>query len=289
MMNISERWVAVPGGRVRVRIAGDGPGIPLIVLHGGPGSTHIYLENLAALGAERPVIFYDQLGSGASDRPADRSLWRVERFVRELQAVVEDLGFPRLHVLGHSWGTMLALDWFLAAGRERAASLSFISPCLSARRIREDTERLKAELPKAVRETIDLHEARGTTNSGAYRAATGMFYQRHLCRLPEWPEALRRSDEGFSREVYETMWGPAEFAMTGSLSHLRERGAAGGGRCPGALRLRALRRDDPGDDGGLPPEDARFPAGDLRDQRPHAQPRGAGALPGGRRRLPARG
>jgi len=218
MMNISERWVAVPGGRVRVRIAGDGPGIPLIVLHGGPGSTHIYLENLAALGAERPVIFYDQLGSGASDRPADRSLWRVERFVHELQAVVEDLGFPRLHVLGHSWGTMLALDWFLAAGRERAASLSFISPCLSARHIREDTERLKAELPKAIRDTIDLHEARGTTNSGAYRAATGMFYQRHLCRLPEWPEALRRSDQGFSREVYETMWGPAEFAMTGLLS-----------------------------------------------------------------------
>jgi proline-specific peptidase len=218
MMNFSERWVAVPGGRVRVRIAGDGPGVPLIVLHGGPGSTHVYLENLAALGAERPVIFYDQLGSGASDRPADRSLWRVERFVRELQAVVEDLGFPRLHVLGHSWGTMLALDWFLAAGRERAASLSFISPCLSARRIREDTERLKAELPKAVRDTIDLHEARGTTHSGAYRAATSMFYQRHLCRLPEWPEALRRSDEGFSREVYEAMWGPAEFAMTGLLS-----------------------------------------------------------------------
>jgi proline iminopeptidase len=218
MTNVSERWVAVPGGRVRVRIAGSGPGVPLIVLHGGPGSTHIYLESLAALGAERPVIFYDQLGSGASDRPADRSLWRVERFVWELQAVVEELGYPRLHVLGHSWGTMLALDWFLAGGRERTASLSFISPCLSARRIREDMERLKRELPQAVQDALATHEARGTTDSGDYRAATRTFYRRHLCRLTEWPEAVVRSDKGFSWDVYRTMWGPSEPALVGNLA-----------------------------------------------------------------------
>ena len=76
----TEKWIEVPGGRVRIRIAGDGPGIPLIVLHGGPGSTHDYLRNLAALGDERPVVLYDQLGSGDSRAPrrplalADRAL-----------------------------------------------------------------------------------------------------------------------------------------------------------------------------------------------------------------------
>ncbi|HET9212138.1 MAG TPA: proline iminopeptidase-family hydrolase, partial [Thermoanaerobaculia bacterium] len=213
----TDRWIEVPGGRVKARIAGDGPGIPLIVLHGGPGSTHDYLKNLAALGDERPVILYDQLGSGESEHSGDRSLWRIDRFVREMAAIVEALGYHQVHVLGHSWGTMLALDWFLAGGREKTASLSFVSPCLSARRILSDMERLRRELPQAVRDTLALHEARGTTDSGAYRAAMRVFYQRHLCRLDPWPEVLS-SDEGFSWEVYGTMWGPSEMAFTGNLS-----------------------------------------------------------------------
>ena len=76
-----EGFIQVPGGRVWYRIVGSGPRTPLLVLHGGPGASSYYLKPLAALAADRPVIFYDQLGGGRSDRPADSTLWRTERFV----------------------------------------------------------------------------------------------------------------------------------------------------------------------------------------------------------------
>src|SRR5580658_7720399 len=95
-----EGYVEVPGGRVWYRIAGaDQPGTPLLRLHGGPGLPHDYLEPLEALAARRPVIFYDQLGCGRSDRPADDSLWTLDRFVEELAVVRDALGLERPHVL----------------------------------------------------------------------------------------------------------------------------------------------------------------------------------------------
>jgi proline iminopeptidase len=100
----TEGMLDVPGGRVWYRRIGGGPGIPLLALHGGPGGTSCRFEALTPLADERPVIFYDQLGSGRSDRPADTTLWRVERFVDELEAVRRGLGLERLHLLGHSWG-----------------------------------------------------------------------------------------------------------------------------------------------------------------------------------------
>ncbi len=213
----SERWIPVPGGRVWASRVGSGEKLPLLVLHGGPGSCHDYLIALEQLSGERPVIFYDQLGCGRSDRPADRSHWRLDRFVQELQAVVEAFGLARFHLLGHSWGTMLGLDWALRE-RGRAASLIFVSPCLSMRRIKADMARLKQALPRAIQEVLTAHEARGTTDSGMYRAATRLFYQQHVCRLATWPEPLVRTQNAFSWEVYQTMWGPSEFTLSGNLS-----------------------------------------------------------------------
>jgi len=78
----AEGYIEVPGGRVWYRITGtDRPGIPVLCLHGGPGMPHDYLEPLADLASSRPVIFYDQLGCGRSDRPADDSLWTTDELV----------------------------------------------------------------------------------------------------------------------------------------------------------------------------------------------------------------
>ena len=100
----------VNGHRVWYKIVGGGAAheaMPLLVLHGGPGCPHDYLENLATLAsADRRVIFYDQLGCGNSDLPDDLSLWTVERFTDEVGIVREALGLERVHILGQSCGGM---------------------------------------------------------------------------------------------------------------------------------------------------------------------------------------
>ena len=73
-----EGYIPVTGGKVWYRIVGTGKGTPLLVLHGGPGVPSYYLNPLAALGDDRPVVFYDQLGCGRSDQPADTSLSRIQ-------------------------------------------------------------------------------------------------------------------------------------------------------------------------------------------------------------------
>ena len=107
MLSPKEGHIEVEGGRVWYRVCGSGDETPLLLLHGGPGAPSYYLNPLEEISKDRPVIFYDQLGAGRSDRPVDASLWTVERFVRELGEVRRALGLDRVHVLGHSWGTML--------------------------------------------------------------------------------------------------------------------------------------------------------------------------------------
>lgn len=109
-----EGMITVTGGKGWYHIVdADGEGIPLLAIHGGPGAPHDYLEPLEALADERPVIFYDQLGCGNSERPDDTTLWNVPRFVDELEQGRTDLNHKKVHLLGTSWGTMLAVEYML--------------------------------------------------------------------------------------------------------------------------------------------------------------------------------
>ena len=216
-MEAGEGFVEVEGGRVWYEIIGSGAGIPLLVLHGGPGFTHEYCRSLEGLAGDRPVVFYDQLGCGRSQRPADVSLWTVERYVAELAAIRRALGLERLHVLGQSWGTMLATEYMLTERPQGVLSLVLASPCISIPRWVADAERFKAALPPAVIETIDSHERQGFFGCPEYAAALLVYYKRHVCRLDPWPVELERAYAGYSGPVYETMWGPAEWSVTGNL------------------------------------------------------------------------
>ena len=111
-MDGQEGTIRVDGYQVWYRCVGRG-GIPLLLLHGGPGAGHDYLEPLAALAADRLLVFYDQLGCGRSDQPNDRSLWRLERSVAEVDTVRRALHLEQLHLLGHSWGGWLAIEYLL--------------------------------------------------------------------------------------------------------------------------------------------------------------------------------
>lgn len=210
-------FLATPWGRVWHEQIGGGKGLPLITVHGGPGYPHDAFEPLAALGDERTVAFYDQLGCGRSERPTDAALWAVERFVEELRILTEELTDGAYHLLGHSWGSMLATDFALTRP-SGLRGLILASPPLCIPRWLEDLARYRAALPTEVRETLDRHEAQGTTDSPEYEAATLAFYHRHLCRLDPWPDVLDRAIAGASLDVYHAMWGPSEFYMTGTLA-----------------------------------------------------------------------
>jgi L-proline amide hydrolase len=186
------------------RVAGDGdePGrLPLLALHGGPGGSHDPLEGLGALTKQgRRVVFYDQLGGGDSDKPDDPSLWTAETFLEQLRSVREGIGLERLHLFGSSWGGMLALEYALTQP-EGLASLVLNSTPTSAPRWAKETRRLHAELPPGLDE----------------KAAQQEFWRRHICRIEPEPEALGRTRAKFGTQVYETMWGPNEFTVTGRL------------------------------------------------------------------------
>ena len=213
---VREGFVTVTGGKVWYKIVGSGRATPLLLLHGGPGFPSDYLKPLEALSNERPVIFYDQLGCGRSDKPADKNLWKTERFVKELDRVRKALGLDKVHILGHSWGTMLATDYLLTRPIG-VVSVILASPALSTKRWMSDADKLRAALPKAVQDTLAKHERAGTTQSEEYQMATQAYLQRYVCRLDPRPKELSDSIAGMGHEVYETMWGPSEFYAIGNL------------------------------------------------------------------------
>lgn len=214
--NIQEGYIPVPGGLVWYKVVNPGNGIPLLILHGGPGSPHDYLEPLERLANERPIIFYDQLGCGKSERPDDKTLWQRSRFVEELRQIRKALKLEQVHLFGHSWGSMLAIDYALTKP-DGLMSLVLASPALSIPRWLDDMEHYKNSLPVDIQKVLEEHERNGTTDSDEYQVASSEFYQRYLCRLHPWPEPLERTLASEGTIVYNIMWGPAEFYMTGNL------------------------------------------------------------------------
>lgn len=211
-----EGFVDVTGGKVWYRIVGSGTATPLVLLHGGPGFPSEYLKPLERLADERPVIFYDQLGCGRSERPSNPALWQIERFVEELVQLRTALRLDRIHLLGHSWGTMLAVDYMLAQP-QGVRSLVLASPALSVPRWMDDANRLRATLPATAQDTLTRHEHAGTTNSKAYQDATMEYYRRYLLRRTPWPPEMEWTLAHAGMPVYLTMWGPSEFTATGNL------------------------------------------------------------------------
>jgi proline-specific peptidase len=209
-MNLREEQGFVPvedGYRVWYwSVGGGGPAerIPLLLLHGGPGAPHDYLENLKGLASpNQRVVFYDQLGCGRSDKPDEPQRWRVPRFVSEVDRVRKALGLRRIHILGQSWGGMLAIEYALTQP-PGLASLILASSTPSAPLWAAEANRLRAELPPEVQQTLAHHEAAGTTDSPDYHNAMTVFYDRHVIRVKPMPDYVQRSFDAIG-QVYLTM------------------------------------------------------------------------------------
>jgi L-proline amide hydrolase len=218
---ITDGTIPFGGASTWYRIVGDGEQdgrLPLLCLHGGPGGSHDYMESMRDLARDgRRVIFYDQLGCGRSPYPDDPSKWTVELFVDEVDAVREALGLDHIHLLGQSWGGMLGMEYALTQPTGVASLVICDSPSSMVLWVSE-ANRLRAELPAEVQETLLRHERDGTTDSAEYLAACDVFYDRHVCRVRPYPDYVQRSfDQIAENQVYHTMNGPSEFHCIGTL------------------------------------------------------------------------
>lgn len=195
------------------RITGDPTArVPLICLHGGPGSSHHYFGRLEAIADRgRPIVVYDQVGCGASSRPPAAEL-DVEVFVDELHNLRERLGLERAFVLGTSWGGMLAIEYALTQP-PGLAGLVLSSTLAHAATWAEESARLRDEMPPDQARALQS----GGREDPAFAEAERAFNLRHFCRVGETPET-RTMRKARSDDVYRTMWGPNEWTIEGKLA-----------------------------------------------------------------------
>lgn len=211
--------IKVDGHEVVAYSFGKGDEV-LFCMSGGPGLPCDYVRDSHSRMADQGyrVVVHDQLGTGASDHPKDLSLWTVPRFVEEVETVRKALGIKRMHLLGQSWGGILAF----------AYTLKYPAPVktiISANGLADvplhlaNLERLRSALGHETIVMMARHEAAGTTSHPEYQGAINILNYRHLCRCPDWPAPLVRSFEGLNMDIYDTMWGPNEFTCTGTLQN----------------------------------------------------------------------
>jgi L-proline amide hydrolase len=194
-----------------------------VILHGGPGAAHNYVDAYKLLARRgRAVIHYDQLGCGNStllpEKGAD--FWTPKLFIDELENLVDHLGIRAgFHVLGQSWGGMLGAEYGVTRPKG-LKSLTIANSPASMRLWVEEANRLRADLPADVQETLTRHEQAGTTDDPAYQEATMRFYERHVCRVPFPPEVTETFAQiARNPTVYHLMNGPNEFHVIGTLKN----------------------------------------------------------------------
>jgi proline iminopeptidase len=214
-------FVDVTGGRIAFRVMGPRTGVPVLVVHGGPGSSScIYPSTLTGMAEERPVVMYDQLGTGHSDRITDLERHAVlPRFVDEITAIREELELDEIHILGHSWGGTVALEYLLTAAPTGVLSVTLVGPLVGTDRWLRDANALVSQLSEGSQSAIRDAVASEDFTSDAFAAANTDFLSQFGSRSPGALAGVREcatrppGDSG----LYEYMWGPSEFLSTGTL------------------------------------------------------------------------
>jgi proline iminopeptidase len=215
--------VRTPAGQYRVWVkrVGNNPDLKVLLLHGGPGSTHEYLEAcdsfLPAAGIE--YYYYDQLGSGFSDQPDDPSLWEADRFVDEVEQVRQALGLSRddFVLYGHSWGGILAIEYALAYQQHlRGLVISNMMSSVPAYNAYAE-QVLMPEMDQVALAEIKALEASGDIENPRYmELLTEQHYVHHVLRMPEadWPEPAVRGLAHINPAIYVSMQGPSELGIS---------------------------------------------------------------------------
>lgn len=219
--------IQTPKGEFKVwtQNVGSSPRIKLLLLHGGPGATHEYFESfgecLPPAGVE--VIFYDQLGSYASDQPDEPSLWEIDRFVDEVEQVRVALGLDasNFYLLGHSWGGILAIEYALQH-QQHLKGLVISNMVSSIPAYNEYAEKVLMPTmdPAVLAEIKALEAAKDYENPRYMGLLIPHHYEHHVLRRPyaEWPDAVQRAFAHLNPKVYIPMQGPSELGASGKLA-----------------------------------------------------------------------
>ncbi|SNY93106.1 L-proline amide hydrolase [Cohaesibacter sp. ES.047] len=196
--------------------------LPLVIGHGGPGCAHYYVDSFKELAKTgRPVIHYDQLGNGQSTHLREKGpdFWTIDLFLGELDALLSHLGIQdRYAYLGQSWGGILGSEHAIQQPEGLKALVIANSPCSMPVWLKGASE-LRSKLPQDVQDTLLLHETAGTLDHPDYKAATEVFYDRHVCRMKPRPVEVQKTFDVMDEDptVYHTMNGPTEFHVIGTL------------------------------------------------------------------------
>jgi proline iminopeptidase len=205
----------------------------ILCLNGGPGLPCNYLREPHGFLADQgfQVVTFDQLGCGASSHPDCPGLWTIGRYVEEVERVRQQLELGDVHLLGHSWGGWLSIEYMLKYG-DRVKSLVLADTCANIPHLVSELMQLRSALGVETQAMMRAHEADETIDHPEYAAAITLLGYRHVCRLSERPDPLQYSLNNSNRVIYKTMQGPNEFLYTGNLRNWDRWDDLGSIRCP---------------------------------------------------------
>lgn len=197
-------------------------GVPLIILHGGPGGCverYEPLEKLADKGI--PLIFYDQLGCGYSRVPkGNADLWTFKTFLDELDNVIKYFNLKRFYILGHSWGGMLALEWMSKTEHKGIDKLILFSTLPSTKIWNDEHLKMIEDFPKEEKESLINEFENKEYDKKAYKSGLKRFYREHVSKKSDKKYVfVRKRFPKTNKEIYEKMWGESELFGTGTLSN----------------------------------------------------------------------
>ena len=214
-----DRAVRIPveGGRVVAYVYGDANRDTVLCINGGPGVSSEHMRGPFRTLAEHGfrVVIHDQLGTGASDRPDDPGLWTLRRYVAEVDAVRAALAGDKVHLLGHSWGGWLGVE-YAVVHPDKLRSCIFSSTAANMVVHLQEVRRLLSAFGMETLEMIDRLEQAGKLDSPLYRAICTLFYARHSSRRAYLAGVAGQSD--VNMQIQEALWGRAEFSATGELA-----------------------------------------------------------------------
>ena len=218
-VQVREGYVDGAGAAIYFKTLGRG--VPLLLLHGGPGADHSdFLPALQPLARRHQLVLIDERGSGRSERLRDPKGYTLNHMVKDIECVRQHLKLAQLVVLGHSFGGILA-QAYAVRHPKRILGLVLAGAGSSARCIDRDFRNLRKRLPGRLRARLVRQEKFGIFQANGaytkeYAAASAEALAPYMYAKTPPPRFQQPPDLGM--EVLREMWvRRSDFHIDGNL------------------------------------------------------------------------